>query len=261
MTSLQSFPVRRLTLSLCALLSCLTLAIPTRAAQAPAGESAKPVEELMELDEVKVRGKIVANAVITVEDRLFRLYNKLNTDNRYDVHCRDVRIRDRLGLLRVCKPEFLAVYAPATFQPASINNWNWPYSEVYSCDGGRSGVDANGNMISMSTCQGGYYSNYSRTYTPFPGTYAPFPAPPVLVPAERIAEYKQNMLRVLNSDPELHAMATQLAGMYHEVDRIEARHAALQEEKRAIQKAKFLAARERARSRGREVWPPHPRAP
>lgn len=259
MTSLPCVAARRIVPPALALLSSLTLAIPAWCAQPAAAEFLQPVEELVELDEVKVRGKLVANAVITAENRVFRLYNKLNQNDRYDVHCGDVRIRDSLALLRVCVPEFLASYADSTPVPSSFNI-GWGFDRMSACGGTRSGVDQNGNMYHMPACLSTQYtSTYGLLPTRRSFVSSAVAAPPV--PAETINEYKQNMLRVFNSDPALHDMATELAGMYREVDRIQARYAALQEEGRAAQKARLAAARERARQHGRELRPPHPRAP
>lgn len=103
-------------LSRIALLLSVAIAAPLQAATGgPAlPPEATPVEELTELAEVRVRGKVVANAVASAENRLFRLYNRLNKNNRYDIHCGDVRVNpDTLALQHVCLPEFLGYSRPA----------------------------------------------------------------------------------------------------------------------------------------------------
>lgn len=261
--ALQSGP------ALCALLGYLALAVPAQAVEAPFAEpvadSATPVEELVELDEVMVRGKLVANAIITAENIVFRLYNNLNKDNRYDIHCLDLQLnRYRLSMLRTCLPEFLSSYTTPRFHPTAFTGG---FVGMQSC-GGRSGVDSNGNMYSMTSCPGASYSGASGSFgtyaTPYYGNPAARSAPLALtgiVPDDRITDYKENLQRVLGSDPQLLEKANQLAGMYREVERIQTRYVALQEEKRTAKKARLEAARERARSRGRELRPPHPRAP
>lgn len=270
MARLPRFAALQPGLALCTLVWFLAaLAAPAQAVEAPpAGlpaESIQPVEELVELDEVMVRGKLVANAIITTENIVFRMYNNLNKDNRYDIHCFDLQMnRYRLSMLRTCLPEFLSNYSSPRFYPSVFAGG---FGAVQPC-GGRSGVDSNGNMFSMSSCPSGGYSgafgSFGTYATPYYGNPATTSAPLALtgiVPNERITGYKENLLRVLGSDPQLLEMANQLADMYREVDRIQARYLALQDERRAAQKARMAAARERARSRGRELRPPHPRAP
>lgn len=266
MTSKPWTAARRLVPLSCSLLS-IVLGMPTQAANEAAAmpaDATSPVEELTELDEVRVRGKLVANAVIRTENLVFRLYNKLNEDNRYDVHCGDIpRRRDSLTMLRVCLPEFVRNYAIPLRYPASFAPWGFG---TPACGRVSSGVDGNGNMYSMASCPpaGSGFSTLGSTSRYYYSNTALLPAPqsyPVVVPAERRTEFSQNMMRVLNSDAELKDLATQLADMYREVDRVQARYAVLQQERRAANKARLEAARERARSRGYELRPPHPRAP
>lgn len=249
----------------CASLPLLMLAVPAPATESLAAESPRPVEELVELDEVKVRGKVVANAVITVENRVFRLYNQLNKDNRYDVHCRDTRSREGLAMLRVCVPEFLTRLAAPSITPAPLaasRQLGFP-----QCGGMAVSYDPDGNLYRMASCGvGGGFVGFGGMSYPIQSTYigsAGLPSgagrsvlPPYAAPQERIDEFKATMTRVINSDPELQDMAAQLAGMYQEMDRIEARYVQLQEQRREAQKAKRAAARER----GRDLWPPHPRS-
>lgn len=250
------------------LLFCVILACPAHAAEPPVAEAPKAVEDLVELEEVKVRGRLVANAVITAENRVFRLYNQLNKDNRYDVHCRDVRSREGLALLRVCVPEFLTRLAAPIFTPASFGPGR--QLGIPQCGARHTSYDAYGNSYFISSCgMGGGYGGFGGMSSMQPVTYvgsAGLPSgarrgssasPTYGASQERIDEFKETMARVLNSDPELQDMAAQLAGMYQEMDRIETRYAQLRDERREAQRAKRAA----ARARGRDIWPPHPRAP
>jgi hypothetical protein len=251
------------------LLSAALLAVvssrPAQAASEPAALPVddQPVEALTELDEVKVRGRLVANAVTRTENLVFRRYNILNSDNRYDVHCGDVRrSRDSLAMLRMCLPEFLGDVMPPRLVSASFGS-RAHFGTTPACGWMNSGVDANGNMFSFSGCSGGFGTSSFLYTPPYYGSSYVRPAalvPPAPISAERRAEFVQNMSRVLNSDPELKAMATELAGMYREVDRVQAQYAKLLGERRAAQSAKMAAARERARARGRSLRPPPPRA-
>lgn len=231
------------------------------AEDAPAlpAEAMQPVEDLEELNEVVVRGRLVANAVIRAENLVFRLYNKLNKDNRYDVHCGDVRRRpDSLAMLRICLPGFLSDYL-ATPGLISASSVSWGSSITTSaCGRASSGVDGNGNMYSFSGCSAGFgassFGAYSTRY--YSNSYI-LPVVPAQAgaTAEMRAEFAHNMVQVMNSDPELQELARKLAGMYREVDQVQAQYAKLLAERRAAQSAKMAAARER----GRPLRPSHPR--
>jgi hypothetical protein len=245
---------------LAAILLSVALTTPASGAQVSDTGSLQPVEELLELDEVKVRGRLVRNAVIRTEDLVFRRYNSLNRDNRYDVHCGDLpRTGDSLILQRLCLPEFLGDFVYPFQRGSSSFATETRASFGSRCGWGNSGVAPNGSMHSFWSCP----SNF-RTSLHAPLSYSTYASPaaalpPAAVSAEKRAEFVQHMSRVMNSDPELKAMATQLAGMYREVDRVEAQYEKLLEERRAAQSAKLAAARERARERGRSLRPPHPR--
>lgn len=242
-------------------LPCLIFAVPAQATQSVTVESTIPIEELVELEEVRVRGKLVANAVITAENRVFMRYNELNKDNRYDVHCRDVRARDSLALLRICVPEFLSMSIAPALVPTSFSGRS--FGTYYSQCGGMSAMtDGSGNAFHSSSCSTGGIASMGGPF--FSGNYyggsASNPsagAVRVVASPERIAEFKQTMTRVISSDPQLQGMAAELIGMYEEVERVQDRYGQLQEERRAAQRAK----RAEARARGRDLWPPHPRAP
>lgn len=234
-------------LSRLALMLSAVLAIPAQAAEETVGlpaEAANPLEELTKLEEVRVRGRLVANAVVAAETRFFRLYNQLNKDNRYDVHCGDMRLDDSLVMVRTCVPEFLDRYRPA--QPYWI-----PTSAPPTCVGFCSGMR-----------NPGFTGRYFGTPPDIPpvGEVAIWTAPPILVPETVRTEYKQNVLRVIHSDPELLELASTLAGMYHQMDRVQGRFMQLRLERQAARSAKLAAAKERARARGRELRPPPPRA-
>lgn len=236
-------------LSRSALLLSVVFAAPLQAASQGSAlpADAPPVEELTELEEVRVRGKLVANAVITVENRVFRLYNKLNKNNRFDVHCMDMRLNpDSLALQRTCLPEFVGYYPAAT--QVGIGGYYIP-PPPFSHD------------TSMSSYGGSTFSYYSppmSTFTAFPPA-PPIPAASVISSAQR-TEYADNVLRVIRSDPQLLEMATELVGMYQEMDRVQAHFVKLRLERQADQAARKAAARQRAREEGRSLRPTHPRA-
>lgn len=259
MQSLPQAATRIRRASLAAILVSVALTTPAPGAQVSATESLQPVEELVELDEVKVRGKLVGNAVARTEHRVFRRYNQLNRDNRYDVHCGDVRRNpDSLVMRRVCLPEFLGDYVDFSRPTSGPFGSRAVFGTNSGCGGVNSGVAANGSMFSFSNCTPSFRTTL-HTPLAYSGSFGSPEVPVPSVPAEKRAEFVQHMSRVLNSDPELKAMATELADMYREVDRVQAQYMKLLGERRAAQSAKMAAARERARERGRSLRPPHPR--
>jgi hypothetical protein len=238
-------------------LLAVALAIPAHGASTPSTlpADAIPVEELTVLEEVRVRGKLVANAVITVENRVYRLYNKLNRNNRYDVHCIDMHRLDResLALQRTCLPEFLGYYAAAPLgyggytPPSAFSN----YSEAPMVCG-----NPCYSPLSFSSPAFSYRSAPMASFTALPSA-----TPAVMVSATQRTEYADNVLQVINSDPELHDMAAELVGMYQEMDRVKGHYVKLRQEWQAERAAKTSAARERARAQGRKLRPTNPRAP
>jgi hypothetical protein len=185
---------------------------------------------------------------------VFRLYNKLNKNNRYDVHCIDMHRLDResLALQRTCLPEFLGYYAVASLgyggyapPPAFSHYRESPMvcgDPCYSPD-------------SFSSPAFSYRSTPMASFTAFPSA-----TPAVMVSAAQRTEYADNVLQVINSDPGLHGMATELVGMYQEMDRVKDHYVKLRQEWQAERAAKKSAARERARAQGRKLRPTNPRA-
>jgi hypothetical protein len=225
-----------------ALLLSATLAIPAQGAVNPAipAETAHPVEDISELNEVFVRGRLVANALIATEKRVFWRYNTLNKDSRFDVHCGDVMPRlnrDTLAIQHTCVPEFLSRYAPVVHY-----------------------IPDTGTGFRLETIPGngeGLTAIVPTTFTRYVRYEIPGSARPV--PAALRSEFAQNMQQVFGLDPALKDMAATLAGMYQEMDRTRAHYLKLQQEKRAHQSERVHAAEERARERGRALRPPHPR--
>lgn len=146
--------------------------------------NATPVTELVELDEIMVRGQNVRNAIADAEDEFFSLYNRLNKDNDYSTTCvyinmdPDTRIRSR-----ICIPGFMADALA---------------DQVYFAQQCQSpGNDENGN--------------------PFPPPPCYTPPPPQLVLLERSRDYANHMLKVIQSDDRLGKMAGNLDKLYYEL--------------------------------------------
>lgn len=228
-----------------ALLLSAILVNPVQAAVSPAtpAVTADPVEEIAELEEVLVRGKLVANALAVAESRTFRLYNQLNKDNRFDVQCGDINPRlnrDTLAVKHGCAPEFLYLYAPTVhYIPVTTPSLSL-FTDVTTPGAGRT------EILPTSTTSYIWYQ--------IPGSARS-------IPAALQAEFAQNMQRVFDSDPALKEMASNLSLMYQEMDRTQAHYLKLQQERRMRQASRREAARERADARGLELRPTHPRAP
>lgn len=244
-------PARLLGLAMAAIVASAT------AAGAAAPANASPVEELQELDEIWVRGKLTANVVVDAENRFFRLYNKLNRNNRYDVYCDYMQLdRDSMIMHRACVPDFLVNYA-------SLFTGSWSYTSVPSC-GMTANSDMDGNTYYVTDCSGGAYagaryggSYYNGSGWNISGYPAGWSEPSYMragvgTPEER-AEYVETVMRVTRSDPQLLAMANEMVGMWNEMDRIQARYVQVRDEKRAAKKAAKEAAKaERAARRARQ---------
>lgn len=84
------------------LMFCLALSPCTLSAQ---------TSETEEVLEIEVRGyrrlSVLLNAIDEAEDHMYAVFNDLNDDDRYDIHClREAPLGTRIRQ-KVCKPEFL----------------------------------------------------------------------------------------------------------------------------------------------------------
>jgi hypothetical protein len=98
---------------------CLTLA-PAVASQ--------PGSQVEELDEITIEGKKLSQlrmAVIETEDRFYKLFNELNTNDDYDVQCANQAPTGSRITRRVCKPVFYA-NAEAEYAQALVGGYYAP---------------------------------------------------------------------------------------------------------------------------------------
>ena len=188
-----------------ALVIGVALSMPVSAAvEAPAAEIlTATADPLVELEEVWVRGKRLADRITDVEDEFFELYNKVNKTNRFDVQCGYMKLsRDSMIMVRTCVPQFLASYS------ASYHGYTRTYQipstfGSYSDYGGYSGYS------------GGSFGSYrSYGYTP----------PPDLLAMHYREDYAKNVINVIYDDPDLMAKARVLAGMYKEMELVQGRY-------------------------------------
>jgi hypothetical protein len=188
------------------------------------GEIPEGTPGLEDLDEVMVRGRRVAIAIADLEDDYYKLYNKLNKDNSYDVHCYYLNTDpDNPGSAlrsRVCMPEFVI---------DAMLDWNQGRCEVQDFTTldlnkdhvlSESEVAGSKELLNqfwdMDTDHDGRityleFNARSSDYIPT-ACYTP-PSPELVLMAGTDKWYKQ-MTKVTASDPRLQKMADNLGDLY-----------------------------------------------
>lgn len=105
----------------------MLLASSAFGAGAPAAMPANaPAED--QLDEFVIQGKKLyqlRKEMVEAEDRFYKLYNELNKDDDYDVHCAKQALPGSRITERVCKPDFYAE-AEADFASAMLAGYYAP---------------------------------------------------------------------------------------------------------------------------------------
>jgi hypothetical protein len=169
----------------------------------------KPVEQLDELDEVWVRGKSLSEVIEVAEDDFFVLYNKLNKDSQYDVHCGRMSLNNgSMIMVRKCVPGFI-VYN-------------------YSNGLGQVSFGCNGGMVSGFS-EGMSYSSFASGCS-IGSAYGTSPPPSMAVPsAEQMLmakgeAYGANIVKVVKSDPRLLEKVRSLDGLYKEMDMVQGQY-------------------------------------
>jgi hypothetical protein len=234
------------------ILSTLSLAvIPAEPAssgvQPSPNQASAPLEEIQELDEVFVQGKRLMERIVEAENEFYKLFNAVNSDDRYDTHCVYLQMQEGSRMQsRACIPGFvadaLADWAPfkARCQP--------PLEMEYGRDGPEFACldrDNNGRLtlqeasareelaaaffeIDLAGDRNGDISGdeFQRAVE----TRADLSAPPVHMPAtpdailmEGTKKWHDHMTAVVNGDARLHEMAAHLGDMYYELSRAQRR--------------------------------------
>jgi len=154
------------------------LIVPTGAA------TEKPAEELQELDEVIVTGGRLYDRIVKAEDRFFKLYNELNEDDDFDTNCASVPIdQDSRIEQRFCMPSF---FADAKAEQVRLSQYCLSLQEK----------DEDGNVTSNGVC------------------YEPPSAEQLFF--HRRDDYVNNMLTVINGDPDLKKLASEVEALHRE---------------------------------------------
>jgi hypothetical protein len=181
---------------------CLGMATASNAAIEPATTSAgnpdalKPIEELEQLAEIRVRGKRLARRIEDAEDDFFKLYNQLNKDNQYDVLCGDLRLDGSLIIQRACVPRFIADIARPTYSFST------------------------GTTCSFSTPYGvptGMYQDTMSSYHCYTAPLVPDRPPVVAVAMHKREAYLDNVVKVIKSDQRLLDKVRNLDSLYEEM--------------------------------------------
>lgn len=265
MTScLRALGVSRFLAVLPALFLGLTGGVAIAAEASVAGEVASvatppAVEDLIELDEVWVRGKSLTRLIEEAENALFARYNELNTNDSYDVHCGDaVLYRGSLIMTRTCVPGFLAGramsrrysragggdYTPQIAMAPSVTCYGLP--SVGSGDGGvyfeggcyGSLPGYSGGYPSYGSYYGGTGSSWDSYYASFGGMGAvsdrQLDASMMQLEAvHRRQEYSDTVLKVIQGDQQLLEMAQELALLYGDMELAQQRYKQIRTERGA----------------------------
>lgn len=181
------------------------------AVEAPeAVADAMAVDPLEELEEVWVHGRSLANRITDAEDEFFALYNKVNKNNKFDVHCGYMNLtRDSMIMVRTCVPDFLARYSRSYYGYTGSQSFS-SVSNFPSTFGGYGGYNGFGGYSGVVSFGG--RSGYG---------YAP---PADLMATHYREDYAKNVLNVIYGDPGLLEKAKGLAVLYNEMEVVQGRY-------------------------------------
>jgi hypothetical protein len=166
----------------------------------PATAAQQPIEEIQNLDEIWVRGKHLSEVIEDAEDDFFKLYNKLNQDQKYDVYCGVMALNSSsMIMIRKCVPGFI------------VNNSYEYQTNTVSLDSSSFGSSCE----SVSSDAVYFCGNAGFGYQQLP-QYVP-PSPQLLAMAQGPA-YARNVLKVVTSDPRLLEKVGSLGELYAEME-------------------------------------------
>lgn len=210
--------------------------------------------ELLELDEVVVRGRRVQEAIVEAEDDFYKLYNQVNKNNDYDVNCAYLNNPDSAGSrikIRMCIPVFVAN------SMVDYNIWKSKCQppmedfDEFSCldrnDDNRlsrqevsARAELEARMFELDADGDGYLRRDELPEEGFAGPPQYMPPSPDLVLMEGTSKWTKHMMEVIRSDPRLSEMAGKLDDLYRELRLTQRRAYDLEEEqKENAKKASF----------------------
>jgi hypothetical protein len=151
-----------------------------------AGEALLEPEVIQELEEVVVEGGRLYDRIVKAEDRFFKLYNELNKEDDFDTNCAFVPIDpDSRMEQRFCMPAF---FADAKAEQVRLSQYCLSLVER----------DEEGQVLSEGAC------------------YEPPSAE--LIFFDRRTAYVNNVLKLIDSDPRLKDMASELDTLHRQRD-------------------------------------------
>ncbi len=151
-----------------------------------AGEAQLESEMILELEEVVVEGGRLYDRIVKAEDRFFKLYNELNKEDDFDTNCAFVPIdQDSRMEQRFCMPAF---FADAKAEQVRLSQYCLSLIER----------DEEGQVLSEGAC------------------YEPPSAE--LIFFDRRKAYVNNVLKIIDSDPRLKDMASELDSLHRQRD-------------------------------------------
>lgn len=233
---------------------CLAGTATAFAAEASGSAGRSADVELMELDEVVVRGRRIQEAIVDAEDDFYKLYNQLNKDNDYDVNCAYLNNPDNPGSqikVRMCIPVFVANAM------ADYNIWKSQCQppmedfDEFSCldrnDDNRlsrqevsARAELESRMFELDADSDGYLRRDELPEEGFGGPPLYMPPSPDLVLMEGTAKWTKHMMEVIRSDPRLSEQAGKLDDLYRDLRLAQRRAYDLEEEeKNSGKKASF----------------------
>ncbi|MEO6081440.1 MAG: hypothetical protein ABIQ86_16965 [Steroidobacteraceae bacterium] len=164
-------------------------ATPQAAPVAPAAEVDElalqaPEQQIDELDEVQVRGGRLYDRLVRAEDRFFKLYNSLNKEDDFDTNCANMPIDpDSRVEHRFCMPAF---FADALSEKVRLSQYCTSLIAR----------DADGNITAQGPC---------------------YEAPPVqLIFFSRQDAYVNNVIKVIQDNPQLKEIAVEVETLHRE---------------------------------------------
>ncbi len=169
----------------------------------------------MELEEIRVHGESLARRIERAEDDFFALYNILNADDRFDVHCGQMALHPGSMIMqRTCVPGFLVdqLELPQTVKPA--------FSLLYSPDGCTRVPSASGDSTLSTYADGCGFSgpSFQSMDRYLRSTHASSPAPVSLRAVHYRDQYANTVAAVIRADARLQDKAAGLSRLYEELE-------------------------------------------
>jgi hypothetical protein len=214
---------------------------------AAAAPAEPPISELVELDEVVVRGERLRDVIIKAEDEFYKLYNQLNKDDKYDVNCPYLNLSADSGSRissRLCLPGFVASAI------ADYSAYQMSCEPTFpNFDSNRDGrVSRTEAMVNADlTFQFDELDLDDDDNLDQFGEFRAFetwalmnlncsrPPPPDLVLMEGTDKWYAHMMKVTNSDPRLREMAGRLDGLHQEMTLVQRRYGEMTDAQKAAQ--------------------------